>query len=198
MYTNKMDSSSDDAIAEATIILALMTKKPKKKRLWTRRWLARRQNLSAHSRLLRELGMEDPNTKRVWTRLNTEQYQHLLQLVTPLIEKEDTNMREAVTADERLCVTLRYLATGETRASLACQTTSKETYSAQELPDRGNERNGRDNQRQCREQPQGGLERLRAIARGHTNAAKEIRDTFKEYFNQEGKVPFQEQMALMH
>lgn len=63
------------------------------------------------------------------------------------------------------------------------RTTSKETYSPQELPDRGNERTGREHQGQCHEQPQGGLERLRAIARGHTNAAKDIRDTFKEYFN---------------
>lgn len=78
------------------------------------------------------------------------------------------------------------------------RTTSKDTYSPQELLDRGNERTGRDNQRQCQEQPQGGLGRLRAIPRGHTNAAREIRDTFKDYFNQEGKVSFPEEMALMH
>lgn len=34
-------------------------------------------------------------------------------MVTPLIEKQDTNMHLAVTAAERLTLTLRYLATGK-------------------------------------------------------------------------------------
>lgn len=78
------------------------------------------------------------------------------------------------------------------------RTTSKETYSPQELLDRGNQRSGRVQHGQYGEEPQGGLERLHAVARGHTNAAKEIRDTFRDYFNQEGKVAWQDQMALMH
>ncbi|KAK4320926.1 hypothetical protein Pmani_008243 [Petrolisthes manimaculis] len=50
-----------------------------------------------------------------------DQYQDLLRRVTPLIQKQDTNMRESVSAGERLTLTLRYLATGETQVSLACQ-----------------------------------------------------------------------------
>ena len=59
-----------------------------------------------------ELREEDPATLRQWIRLDLEQYQELLALVTPHIEKEDTNMCQAVTTHERLAVTLRYLATG--------------------------------------------------------------------------------------
>lgn len=63
-------------------------------------------------RLMRELQEEDPATFRQWIRLDREQYGELLALVTPLIEKQDTNMRLAVTPAERLALTLRYLATG--------------------------------------------------------------------------------------
>ncbi|KAJ8728913.1 hypothetical protein PYW07_006609 [Mythimna separata] len=39
-------------------------------------------------------------------------YFKLLQLVTPLITKQDTNMRQAISPHERLCATLRFLASG--------------------------------------------------------------------------------------
>lgn len=64
-------------------------------------------------RLLRELEVEDPATLRQWMRLDKQQYRDLLLLVTPVIEKQDTNMRQAVTATERLTLTLRYSATGK-------------------------------------------------------------------------------------
>ncbi|XP_045116824.1 uncharacterized protein LOC123507728 [Portunus trituberculatus] len=62
-------------------------------------------------------GSRDEN----WTRLDKDQYHRLLELVTPLIAKSDTKMRKAVTAGERLTLTLRYLATGESQVSLAYQ-----------------------------------------------------------------------------
>ena len=39
-------------------------------------------------------------------------YQELLNLVTPLVSYLDTRLRKAISADERLAVILRYLATG--------------------------------------------------------------------------------------
>lgn len=88
-------------------------KKKRKKRVWSREWLQRRREESVPFRLMRELNEEDPHTLRQWIRLNKQQYQELLSMVTPLIEKQDTNIRLAVTAAERLTLTLRYLATGK-------------------------------------------------------------------------------------
>ena len=42
----------------------------------------------------------------------------LLSLVTPIIEKQDTIMRTAITPHERLTCTLRYLATGRSYEDL--------------------------------------------------------------------------------
>lgn len=41
--------------------------------------------------------------------------EELLELIRALIEKKDTVMKEAIPARDRLCVTLRYLATGNSR-----------------------------------------------------------------------------------
>jgi hypothetical protein len=48
--------------------------------------------------------------------------QSLLTLIEPMIAKQDTVMRESISARDRLSVTLRYLATGETFKSMMYQT----------------------------------------------------------------------------
>lgn len=50
--------------------------------------------------------------------MNEDTYLELLNLVTPLIRKESTHLREAISLHERLSVTLRYLATGRTYEDL--------------------------------------------------------------------------------
>ncbi|MPC59016.1 hypothetical protein E2C01_053031 [Portunus trituberculatus] len=62
----------------------------KRKCLWMRSWLKRRETKSVYHTLLAELRLEDSKTLRQWIRLPKEQYQELLRLVTPLIMKEDT------------------------------------------------------------------------------------------------------------
>ena len=39
-------------------------------------------------------------------------YNKLLEMVKPFLERQNTNMRECIIAEERLAITLRYLATG--------------------------------------------------------------------------------------
>ena len=51
--------------------------------------------------------------------MSPERYDHLLQLVSPLITKQDTNLHEAILAGERLAVMLRFLASGESHQSLS-------------------------------------------------------------------------------
>ncbi|CAF4829023.1 unnamed protein product [Pieris macdunnoughi] len=53
-----------------------------------------------------------------FVRLDLEQFQVLLELVTPLIQKKNTIMREAIPPSQRLSITLRYLATGNTLEDL--------------------------------------------------------------------------------
>ena len=51
--------------------------------------------------------------------MSPERFQHLLSLVKPLIEKKDTKFRKCISAAERLALTLRFLATGDSQQSLS-------------------------------------------------------------------------------
>lgn len=44
--------------------------------------------------------------------MDSDNFNELLYMVAPLIKKEDTIMRKSVSEQERLIVTLRFLATG--------------------------------------------------------------------------------------
>ncbi|CAH2012330.1 unnamed protein product, partial [Acanthoscelides obtectus] len=53
-----------------------------------------------------------------YLRMNEETYLKLLSMVTPLIKKQDTVMRKAISPHERLTATLRFLATGRSYEDL--------------------------------------------------------------------------------
>ncbi|CAB3221184.1 unnamed protein product [Arctia plantaginis] len=50
--------------------------------------------------------------------MDSECFEELLNMVTPLIQKQDTVMRESISPRERLTVTLRFLATGQSYEDL--------------------------------------------------------------------------------
>ena len=52
-------------------------------------------------------------------RMSPQRFDHLLTLVGPRIRKNDTNFKEAIPPAERLAITLRFLASGESQQSLA-------------------------------------------------------------------------------
>ena len=53
--------------------------------------------------------------------MSPERFEHLLSLVAPIITKTDTNFRKAIPAEQRLMLTLRFLASGDSQISLHFQ-----------------------------------------------------------------------------
>ena len=51
--------------------------------------------------------------------MSPESFQYLLNVVGPIISKKNTNLRKAISASERLCLTLHYLAYGGIQQSLS-------------------------------------------------------------------------------
>ena len=84
----------------------------KKRSTWVKPWIARRHIFGMHHALTQELRLEDPNSFRRLLRMDSTAFDHLVHLVTPLIERQNTNMRKCIAPDERLNITLRFLATG--------------------------------------------------------------------------------------
>lgn len=90
----------------------------RKKRVWVRNWIARRSSLGASSTLLHELRAEDIFAYRNHLRMGSDQFDELLLKVTNYIQRQDTHMRNAISARTKLEITLRFLATGDSYGSL--------------------------------------------------------------------------------
>lgn len=93
-------------------------KQRKKRSIWAREWILRRKQQGASDNFLQEVRMEDKATYKNHLRLNGEQFDYLLQKVTPKIQRDDTVMRAALPAKIKLQIALRYLATGDSFATL--------------------------------------------------------------------------------
>lgn len=96
-------------------------KKLKKRSVWVRDWLLKRCTDGAYEKSLREFREVD-NQKflfKNFLRMDEPTFNELLSKISPLIKKNDTVMRKAIPACERLAVTLRFLASGDTFKSLS-------------------------------------------------------------------------------
>lgn len=96
------------------VLLSHAAKKQKKKRWWKRRLL---QN-GPRTSLLTKIKADDGALFQNFTRMSTEDFEHLLQLIAPYIQREDTNYQDSISPRMRLLITLRFLATGDSYKSL--------------------------------------------------------------------------------
>lgn len=108
---------SDQDLAAAVVLLVVAKRKRKQTRRWSKDWFLKRQKYT-HENLLKDFMLTEVADFKNYVRLNVEQFQELLKLVTPLIQKKNTVMRDAIPPFQRLSVTLRYLATGNSLEDL--------------------------------------------------------------------------------
>ncbi|XP_017476301.1 PREDICTED: uncharacterized protein LOC108366407 [Rhagoletis zephyria] len=106
-------------IVSAAIIKELLTNLKRKCKRKKRKWIGRREALGASSNLYRELEHEDADFFKLCLRMTTQQFDFLLEKVAPLIQKQDTIMREALTPRIKLLMALKFLATGDNYLSLS-------------------------------------------------------------------------------
>lgn len=109
--------SSQEEYAAAIIIISHQQRKRKRKTIWMKEWLKRRSTLS-HMELIRELRQSSASDLKNYLRMDDRYFDYLLNLLKPYITKKDTVLRQAISAEERLLVTLRYLATGRSMEDL--------------------------------------------------------------------------------
>ena len=95
------------AVMAAAMVYHKMKRRRGNRSIWVRKWIQRRETerKGSYAMLVDELRLEDPASYKNYLRMDEETFQHLVELVTPYLAREDTNMRQA----ERLAVTLRYL-----------------------------------------------------------------------------------------
>ncbi|GAV07416.1 hypothetical protein RvY_17252 [Ramazzottius varieornatus] len=77
-----------------------------------------RQQKGEFYALIQEIRSEDPEQHHTYFRMNNETFDQLLEIVEPHIQHKTTH-RLPIHAEERLAVTLRLLATGDSYATVA-------------------------------------------------------------------------------
>jgi hypothetical protein len=101
-------------LAAAVHVALLINKRRKvKRKCWVKNWVRRRDRQGAYTHLISELQLEDAQQFRNFTRMSGVEVQNLVNLLGPVIGKQDTAMRSAISVQERVIVTLRFLATGK-------------------------------------------------------------------------------------
>ncbi|KAF2903244.1 hypothetical protein ILUMI_02940 [Ignelater luminosus] len=109
-------SSSDSE--EDTVMLYYMWKKKcyQKRNVWVRELFLNRNDNGEYWKLHNIL-LRDPMKFRNYYRMTEHCFNKLYEYVKPLFHAGHTNYRKTISFEERLAVTLRYLATGESFSS---------------------------------------------------------------------------------
>lgn len=116
LFLVKMDSDAAvlAGISVACLLLSKVRKRKRKVRsMWMCDYLKGRNN-----GILNDLELNESFLFKNFTRMSRENFDNLLELVRPKIEKKNTTFRDAVPPEIRLAICLRYLATGDSFASL--------------------------------------------------------------------------------
>lgn len=125
IQTNYTEATSVECVMSLQTVAAaaylVISLNRKRKRRTRRRWWRRElfiDSQESQSNLYNRLIAEDGGLFRNFTRMCQEDFDYLLEKVSPIIKKCDTNFREAIHPRVKLLVTLRYLATGDSYYSL--------------------------------------------------------------------------------
>jgi len=102
-----------ELVAAVYVALAINKRRKVKRKCWVKNWVRRRERQGAYTQLIRELQLEDAQQFRNFTRMSAVEVQSLVNMRGPVIGKQDTAMRNAISVEERVMVTLRFLATGK-------------------------------------------------------------------------------------
>ena len=106
--------------AAACLLFAMMLDDDEKNtRGPTRKWVKRREEEGMYANLVQELLIENTETYREMMRMNHQCFKLILQFIEPFITPEESpNGTKIIKPAERLVLTIRFLATGETFRSL--------------------------------------------------------------------------------
>ena len=117
------------AAKESVVILALLLledeeeekRYKRNRRSWIRPWLSLRKTRGCFHQLLPELQVTDTRAYQEFMRMDHAHFQEIVNNLTIRLCKQDTSMRECIKPSEMCCLTIRYLATGESFRSLEFQ-----------------------------------------------------------------------------
>lgn len=113
-----MDCNDEDVIIACGTFLVIEEEKRKKRRYWVHNlWKAREEEGEFHTIFSR---LKDDQEKFIkYFRMSIPKFLNLLEILGTDIQRHNSKWRRTVSPEERLAVTLRYLATGDSQISLS-------------------------------------------------------------------------------
>ena len=118
-----MASIPDDVLVALALqneaIALLLARKHKRRSIWVRKLWKERERQGHHANLIQEMKLQDHTMYFNYMRMLPSTLNDLLRLVGPSLTKRTTNFRKPLSPELRIAVALRYLATGESQASLS-------------------------------------------------------------------------------
>ena len=97
---------------------AIPPRRKTQRKVWVRDWLTRRHEFGQYDSLLSELHREDQRGYKNYLRITPDLFQEMIEKLAPRLQKQSTFMREPLQVGLKLAATLRFLATGNSYASL--------------------------------------------------------------------------------
>ena len=88
--------------------------------MWVRSWLLQREKRGAYHNIMAELYARHSRIHQFY-RMTPEFFEMIKTRLKPHLARQATNYRAPISVGEKLALTIRYLATGESYTSLSCQ-----------------------------------------------------------------------------
>lgn len=146
-----MSDSEDAAVAAAAIIIGVAgsqqdRRRRRPRRFWVRPSLVQGRKKYSTEEFMKDLLLNDADDLNLeyrcdvgfqnFFRMNNSDFENILSKIAPVIIKQDTKFRPAISVSQRLAVTLRFLATGDSYVSLGhLFKISKQAISADIVPE---------------------------------------------------------------
>ena len=89
------------------------------RRTWVRRIFKSRDTKGEYHALISEMRLVDHESFYRYFHMTPQRFSQLQSLVGPSITRQDTHLRKAITPDERLAITIRYLVTGDSMKTIS-------------------------------------------------------------------------------
>ena len=89
--------------------------------MWVRPWLLQREERGAYQNIMADLYATDISGFTNYMRMTPEFFEMIKTRLEPHLAMQATNYRAPISVGEKLALTIRYLATGESYTSLSCQ-----------------------------------------------------------------------------
>ncbi|XP_065060189.1 uncharacterized protein LOC135687536 [Rhopilema esculentum] len=107
------------ALQNQAIALTLLRERKKRRSVWVRKLCKERERQGHYDNLIQEMRVQDHSMYFNYFRMLPSTFDDLLGLVGPSLVRKTTNLQKPLPPQLRMAVASRYLATGESQASLS-------------------------------------------------------------------------------